>query len=78
MLLPSAGSVAEADVRLSARIDEQLLTAVLDVVPGNWLAGDDAFGDAATARRAYVHYLLTRLQEPRPFVAPTEEVRSRA
>ena len=72
VLLPIAGPIAEADDRLADRVDEDLLAAVLDVVPDDWLAGDATYPDPTAHRQAYVDYLLTRLQPPRPFVAPAE------
>ena len=75
VLLRSAGAIPEADERLAARVDEALLRSVLDVVPGEWLEGDETYPDPEAHRRAYVDYLLTRLAPPRPFVAPAEESR---
>lgn len=75
VLLPTAGSVPEADERLADRVDEALLRAVLDVVPDGWLEGEPAYPDVGSHRQAYVDYLLTRLQSPRPFVATAEEAR---
>jgi hypothetical protein len=75
VLLPIAGPVGEADERLAPRVDETLLRAVLDVVPDGWLEGEPAYPDVASHRQAYVDYLLTRLQPPRPFVATAEGAR---
>ena len=75
VLLPISGSVQEADERLAGRVDEGLLRAVLAVVPDEWLAGESAYPDPQDHRQAYVDYLLTRLQAPRPFVAPAEGAR---
>ena len=75
VLLPSAGSLIEADVRLAPRVDEALLRSVVALVPDAWLTGEPAYPDVAAHRAAYVDYLWTRLQEPRPFVVPAEEAR---
>ena len=72
MLLPVASSIEEADKRLGPRVTEQLLERIAGLVPDDWLA------DAAAERRAYVDYLLRRLEQPRGFVAEAEEARDGA
>jgi hypothetical protein len=66
VLLPYAGSIAEADERLAPVITAALVEAVVGAVPGEWLHDQGADEDAA--RRAYVEYLLRRLEAPRCFV----------
>jgi hypothetical protein len=76
VLLPYAGSVAEADARNAARIDEGLLDGLVAALPDRWLPDDPAAGDAAAQRRAYVRYLTRRLETPRPFVEDAERARA--
>jgi hypothetical protein len=72
VLLPYAGSLAEADAR-SAEPAARALPAVLDGVPEAWLGADPA------ARRARLAELFAaRLQPPRAFVAEAEEARRAA
>ncbi|MBI5104513.1 MAG: aminotransferase class I and II, partial [Solirubrobacterales bacterium] len=66
VLLPFAGSVAEAGERLAPRLDEATLEAIVGAVPESWLAPG--------ARRAYVDHLLERLAT-RAFEREAEEVR---
>jgi hypothetical protein len=54
VLLPCAGSIAEAHARLRPRVDRPLLERVAGLVPDTWLAGGDP-------REAYVEYLERRL-----------------
>jgi hypothetical protein len=72
VLLPYAGPIAEADARLAPVLTPALVEAVVSAVPGEWLGGDD--GDDA-ARRAYVEYLLRRLEAPRGFVEEADAAR---
>ena len=67
VLLPAAGSIAEADDRLAPRIDRALLEAVVALVPPDWLAGE--------APETYVDYLARRLEPPRLFAAEAEDAR---
>ncbi len=70
VLLPGAGSILEADERLSPRVDRALLEQVVGLVPGDWLVGDPA--------ETYVEYLERRLQPPRKFAQEAERARPSA
>ncbi len=70
VLLPCAGSIADADDRLAPMVDREMLTQLLAGVPGDWLLG--------TPPELYVDYLAARLAEPRAWVAAAEEARVRA
>jgi hypothetical protein len=78
VLLPYAGSIVAADSRHAARIDRDLLTALVDALPDVWLPDDQAIGDAAAQRLAYVRYLLLRLERPRRFVEEADRARAAA
>ena len=69
VLLPRAGSIAEADERLAPRVDRALLEQVVALVPGEWFTGD--------AAETYVDYLERRLEAPRAFVEEAERARAR-
>jgi hypothetical protein len=69
VLLPYAGSIAEADERLAAAVTPELLGGIAGAVPAEWLEGRDA--------AVYAEYLAKRLEPPRPFVAAAEEARGR-
>jgi hypothetical protein len=69
VLLPFAGSIAEADERLAPRVTRELLESIAEAVPADWLGGDTA--------QVYVDYLLGRLAEPREFVEEAERARAR-
>ncbi len=68
VLLGDAGSLVEADARLSPLLDEGVLRAVLGRVPDDWLT---------VPRDRFVRYLSVRLATPRPFLAEAEVVRVR-
>jgi hypothetical protein len=70
VLLPYAGSIEAADERLAPMLTPSLVEAVVSAVPAEWLDGDEN-----PARRAYVEYLLRRLEPPRGFVAEAEAAR---
>jgi hypothetical protein len=70
VLLPWAGSIAEADARLAPLLDADVIAAIFDQVPESWLA--------AGARAVQGDYLVRRLREPRAFATEAEEARARA
>jgi hypothetical protein len=57
VLLPIAGSVAEADERLAPRLTEDAVRAAVAAVPPDWLDAE-----------RYVEYLMRRLAAPRGWV----------
>jgi ATP-dependent Clp protease ATP-binding subunit ClpA len=65
----------EALARQTDTTTPALLEALVAAVPDDWLAPDPVIGDADAQRRAYVAYLSRRLEGPRPFVAPADELR---
>jgi hypothetical protein len=67
VLLPCAGDIGAADVRLAGRLDPALVDGVLALVPEEWFA---PHGPAA-----YAEYLRRRLEPPRAFAAEAEEAR---
>lgn len=68
ILLPFAEPLAEADARLAPLLSSEAVDEIVGAVPDPWLLEDGRFADPATARRAYVEYLLRRLEPPRPFL----------
>jgi hypothetical protein len=75
VLLPFAGSIEEADARLAPEVTRSLLEAITGWVPDDWLGDRAHFPDADAERRAYVDYLLRRLEEPRAFTWEAERAR---
>jgi hypothetical protein len=69
VLLPFAGSVADADERLAPRVTPELLDEVAGAIPDAWLNGGD--------RRLYADFLRGRLEAPRAFVEEAERARGR-
>lgn len=75
VLLPQADAIREADIELAARLDPMTIEHILALVPDRWLAEDSGRGDPPTQRRAYVDYLLKRLELRASFIE--EAVRAR-
>ncbi len=73
VLLPFAGSIAEADAALAPHLTPEVLRSVVDLIPAKWLADEPGFADAEEVRSAYLAYLDGRLREPRDWVGALEE-----
>jgi hypothetical protein len=54
-----------ADAALAPLVTEELLRAVVAVVPDEWLADEPGFESADAVLEAYVSYLATRVAGPR-------------
>jgi hypothetical protein len=75
VLLPIAGSIHDADVRLAARLSPELVREVVAVVPDALLDGIPPFSSPERHRQAYATHLAGRLAGPRAWVDEAEEAR---
>ncbi len=76
VLLPFASSIEAADGRLAALIDRTMLETLAAAIPDDWLRPEAGLPDPDDHRRAYVDYLVTRLEAPRAFVEEAERARA--
>src|SRR3954468_20997824 len=76
VLLPFAGSLAAADERLAPLVDRPVLESLAAAIPDDWLTPEPGLPDPDAHRRAYVDYLVTRLEAPRPFVEEADRARA--
>jgi hypothetical protein len=75
VLLPFAGSIAEADTRLADRLPPPITDAIIDAIPDEWLA-DARFDGPADERDAYRRYLARRLAARPTWVAEADRARA--
>jgi hypothetical protein len=75
ILLPFAGELEAADETMTAVITDEVIKGVVDLVPDDWMTENSPFSTTGENRRAYVDYLMRRLDEPRHFVE--EAIRAR-
>ena len=75
ILLPFASALEAADRAMTAAITEDVIRAVVDLVPDDWMKDHAPFNSISENRQAYVEYLTKRLDEPRLFVE--EAIRAR-
>ena len=70
-LLARAGNIREAHERMSGALTQDVVRAVVDDVPGEWLGGG-----ADALREGYVRYLMARLHGRLAWVEEAERARS--
>jgi HipA-like protein len=76
VLLPIAGSITEADARMTPLLSDDLLGRVVAEIPDNWLGTDPRIGGPDEQRRAYVDYLTGRLDAPHRWVPEADGARA--
>ena len=68
ILLPIADSIRAVDESMTAKITEDEIKRIVDLVPDDWMDDHAPFATIAENRQAYVDYLKRRLDAPRYFV----------
>ena len=76
VLLPFAASITEADARLRGKLSEDVLIPIVEAVPDDWLDPDGVFPSLEANRRAYVEYVMRRLDASAAFVEEAERART--
>ena len=77
VLLPIAEGLPEASRELSSQITRPLLEEIVSKIPDIWFTANDAYAGPERFRKAYVNYLLSRLEEPQAFVEEAIRARTR-
>jgi hypothetical protein len=76
VLLPFASPITDADARLAPLVDRAVLDAITEAIPDDWLRPEPGLTDPDAHRRAYVDYLLARLEAPRAWVEEADRARA--
>jgi hypothetical protein len=77
VLLRFADDIAPIDADLSGRLNEDIITEIVELIPESWLENEPGFANSAEHRAAYVAYLLGRLAAPRAFVEEAIDARAK-
>jgi len=67
-LISLAGQLSAADAALRSRLTTTTIHDIVDLIPAQWLDGEEAFATATEQREAYATYLLKRLEASPIFV----------
>ena len=76
VLLPQATQLDAVDKDLRLILTNDRIRSIVDLIPGEWLAGDDSFQSTGEHRRMYVQFLETRLAHSENFVKEAQHAAS--
>ncbi len=68
VLLPQAGELEETNERFKKILTEELIRAIVQLVPDEWLLIDSPFETVDTHREAYIQFLLIRIANSNLFL----------
>jgi hypothetical protein len=71
VLLPLAGKLDEVDAEFRTLLGPDIISAIVALIPDDWLGNDDADGK----RRVYAEYLVSRLDASAIFVEEAQRAR---
>jgi hypothetical protein len=75
-LLQFAGRLEQADQEAQARLSEEKLAAVVELVPDAWLPDDEGFNGRTHQRHAYLNFFVQRLRNSQAFVREAMHART--
>ncbi|MEM7130941.1 MAG: HipA family kinase [Chloroflexota bacterium] len=75
VLLPFAGSIAEADAEVKPLLDSAFFEQLVNQIPDPWLVIDSPYDEADAHRHGYVEYLTHRLANSQLFVEEADKAR---
>ncbi|HVF10360.1 MAG TPA: hypothetical protein VNA16_06140, partial [Abditibacteriaceae bacterium] len=76
VLLPFAAALDVADEKCVAVLTPEVLSAIIALIPEDWLGDVAQFPNVEAHRAAYITYLLKRLEAPRAFSEETRHART--
>ncbi|GAA4431065.1 hypothetical protein GCM10023188_18250 [Pontibacter saemangeumensis] len=75
VLLPQANELDAVDAAFRALLTPDRLRAIVGLVPDAWFEGESPFASAEEHRRAYVHFLETRIAHSEIFIQEAQHAR---
>lgn len=75
VLLPMAGKLEKVDHEMKSKITHDKISAILDLVPDEWLMASRDVESPDEARKVYEEFLLLRLENSSVFVKEAQDAR---
>lgn len=75
VLLPMAGKLEKVDHEMKSKITPDKISAILDLVPDEWLMASRDVESPDEARKVYEEFLLLRLENSSVFVKEAQDAR---
>jgi hypothetical protein len=76
VLLPQASELEQVDKMFHTVLNEEIISAIVSLLPDDWLVEDSPFGAAPEHRQAYVEFLTSRLANSQTFVKAAQDART--
>jgi len=75
VLLPQAGELEEVDAAFSKMLTPAHIQNIVNLIPAEWLLGEDTFNSVEEHRQAYAQYLTSRVAHSHIFVKEAQHAR---
>lgn len=75
VLLPQAGELEAVDAEYRSVLSEELIRAIVSLIPDEWLAGEPQEASANERRRVYSEFLTRRIAKSEIFVKEAQHAR---
>lgn len=77
VLLPQASVLAETDTAFKKLLTPEVLEAIVNLIPEEWLQWEEVEDTAAELRNIYLQFLLTRLNHSEIFIKEAQNAREK-
>jgi len=75
VLLPQATELDKVDVTFREVLTDERIQAIVDLIPDEWLTGEDLFETPSQHRQAYFQFLSIRVAHSENFVKPAQHAK---
>jgi hypothetical protein len=75
VLLAKADELEDVNAGFRVMLTEELIRAIVNLIPDEWLSGEQVFESADEHREAYIEYLLARIANSEIFVNEAQHAR---
>jgi len=75
VLLPQASELDKVNDELKKIFTKELFTDIVNLIPAEWLEGEEEFKSVKEHREAYIEFLETRIAHSEIFVKEAENAR---
>lgn len=76
VLLPWATELEQVDREFTSILTPELIAAVANLIPAEWLTDESSFDHAEEHRQAYIHFLETRVANSAIFVKAAQDAKA--
>jgi hypothetical protein len=77
VLLPQANALEATDAAFRKLLSTEVLTAIVDLIPEEWLQWEDVEATPTELRNVYLQFLLTRLNHSEIFIKEAQNAREK-